>query len=133
MRSPAQARDYIRSGPMAMRARHGFGLDAMVLRETGAPVGICGLLRRDTLDDVDIGFALLPAYSGLGLAREAARATLERAARDFGLRRVAAITVPANAASIRLLESLGFAFERMVRLGDDPKELRLYARALEPC
>jgi RimJ/RimL family protein N-acetyltransferase len=59
-----QARDYVRNGPMAMQAQHGFGLDAVVLRETGVPIGICGFLRRDTLDDVDIGFACLPACGG---------------------------------------------------------------------
>jgi RimJ/RimL family protein N-acetyltransferase len=126
-----QARDYARNGPMAMHARHGFGLDAVVLRETGVPIGLCGLLKRDTLDDVDIGFAFLPAYCGLGLAREAAVATLQ-AARACGLERIVAITAPGNAASIRLLESLGFHFERMLRMQDDADELRLYACSLEP-
>ena len=125
-----QARAYVRNGPMAMHARHGFGLDAVVLRDTGTPVGICGLIRRDTLDDVDVGFAFLPAYCGLGYAREAATAVLRHAG-GLGLLRVVAITVPDNAASIRLLESLGFHFERMLRMRSDPDELRLYARTLD--
>jgi RimJ/RimL family protein N-acetyltransferase len=126
-----QAREYVRNGPMAMHARHGFGLDAVVLRESGLPIGICGLIRRDTLDDVDIGFAFLPAYCGLGYAREAATAVLRHAG-GLGLQRIVAITVPANAASIRLLESIGFQFERMLRMRDDPDELRLYACSLQP-
>ena len=129
-----QACDYVRNGPMAMRARHGFALDAVVLRDTGVPIGICGLLKRDTLDDVDIGFAFLPAYCGLGFAREAAVATLQHGARQSGLKRIVAITAPGNADSIRLLESIGFRFERMLRLRDDPDELRVYACLLpEPC
>ena len=130
VRTLQQARDYIRNGPMAMRAQHGFALDAVLLRETGMPTGICGLLKRDTLDDVDIGFAFLPAYCGLGFAREAALATLRHGARESGLKRVVAITAPGNAASIRLLESIGFRFERTLRMQGDADELRLYACVL---
>jgi len=131
VRTPQQAHDYVRNGPMAMHARHGFGLDAVVLRETGVPIGLCGLIKRDALDDVDLGFAFLPAYRGAGYAREAALAVLRHAGRKLGLQRIVAITVPRNDASIGLLESLGFRFERDLRMPGDPKELRLYACSLE--
>lgn len=127
VRTLADARDYVRDGPAAMHARHGFGLDAVVLKDSGLPIGICGLLKRDTLDDVDIGFAFLPAWRGNGYAREAATATLQHATQVLGLKRVVAITSLDNTASIRLLESIGFHFERILDMPGDAKTLRLFA------
>ena len=92
---------------------------------------MCGLLKRETLDDIDIGFAFLPAYWGQGYAREAATATLAHARGDLGLRRVVAITSVDNDASIGLLGRLGFVFERMTRLGEGD-EVRLFALELRP-
>ena len=116
---------YIVDGPITMYAARGFGLYLVERKEDGAPIGICGLIKRDTLEDVDIGFAFFPAYWGHGYAREAVAATLEHARRDIGLGRVVAITSPDNTGSIRLLESVGFVQEGMLRLsGDD--EVRLF-------
>lgn len=127
VRSLDQARAYVQAGPMASYAQHGFGLYAVVERMTRQPVGICGLLRRPTLDDVDIGFAFLPAFRALGYARESAQAVLGHAHAVLGIRRVVAIVAPGNAASARLLERLGFRFERLFRHGESDEELRLFS------
>ncbi|TWI07352.1 GNAT family N-acetyltransferase [Aerolutibacter ruishenii] len=119
------ARDFLRNGPLAMYARHGFGLYCIERAADGAAMGLCGLIKRDTLDDVDIGYALLPQYWGQGYAREAAAATLEHGVRDIGLQRIVAITSPGNGSSARLLESLGFRFERMLSLSRDD-EVKLF-------
>jgi RimJ/RimL family protein N-acetyltransferase len=124
------ARRYIAEGPVAMRKRHGFALDVVERKEDGAAMGLCGLIKRDTLDDVDLGFAFLPPYRGLGYAREACVAVLARAAREFAFLRVAAITSPDNAPSIRLLGSLGFAFVRRMKLTPDDAGTNLYMRSL---
>jgi [ribosomal protein S5]-alanine N-acetyltransferase len=108
------ARDYITHGPCAMYARFGFGLYRVELRKSGIPIGLCGLVKRDWLDDVDMGYALLPAYRGQGYAHEAAASTLNHGRTALGLKRVAAIVSPGNTDSIRLLERLGLRFERMV-------------------
>lgn len=126
VRNLDDARDYIRKGPLEMYARHGFGLYCIERGADGAMMGLCGLIKRDTLDDVDIGYALLPQYWGHGYAREAARATLEHGRREHRLQRVVAITSPGNASSARLLESLGFRFERMLPLTRDD-EVKLFA------
>ena len=97
------------------------------LKKDGVAVGICGLLNRDALDDVDIGFAFLPEFWGRGFASEAASAVLGLAQSEFGIDRIVAVTTPDNTASIRILERLGMAFEKMVRLSDDGPALRLYA------
>lgn len=119
------ARDYLRNGPLAMYEDHGFGLYCIERADDGTAMGMCGLIKRDTLDDVDIGYALLPQYWGQGYAREAAHATLQHGLRDFGLQRVVAITSPGNASSARLLESLGFRLERMLSLSRDD-EVKLF-------
>lgn len=126
VRTLDDARRYIADGPMAMYARHGFGLYLVERRADAAPLGICGLLKRDTLDDADIGFAFLPAYWGRGYAREAVVATLAQAREAFGLARVAAIASPGNTSSIRLLESVGFVFERALRMPGEDHDVRLF-------
>lgn len=130
VRTLDDARGYIDNGPRAMYATHRHGLLAVETRDDGVPIGICGLLKRDTLDDVDLGFALLPAWRGRGYAIEAAAATLEWGRSQRGLRRVVAITSHGNASSGRLLEKVGFAYERDVRLGADAEPLRLYGVAI---
>ncbi|HWS52810.1 MAG TPA: GNAT family N-acetyltransferase [Pyrinomonadaceae bacterium] len=124
------ARDYIARGPAASYERHGFGLYLTELKESGVPAGICGLIKRETLEDVDLGFAFVPKFWGQGLARESAAAVLEYARGPLGLKRVAAVTAVDNHASIRLLEKLGFRFERMVRLSEGDEEIKLFARDL---
>jgi [ribosomal protein S5]-alanine N-acetyltransferase len=123
------ARRYLRDGPMAMYAAHGFGLYLVERKQDRVPIGLCGLLKRDTLEDVDIGFAFLPSSWGHGYAREAATATLGHARDAFGLTRVVAVTAPDNADSIRLLESIGFVFERMLRLAGSDHDVRLFGRS----
>lgn len=127
VRSLDDARDYLRKGPLEMYAQHGFGLFGVELRETGALIGMCGLIKRDSLDDVDIGFAYLPAYRAQGFAREAAAATLDYAKDVVKLARVVAIVSPANHASARLLERVGLRFEYALRPADDADPVDLFA------
>jgi RimJ/RimL family protein N-acetyltransferase len=128
VRSFDDARGYLERGPIAMYEKHGFSLFAVVLKETGATIGMCGLIRREALEDVDVGFAFLPAYRGKGYALESAKAVMEHAWGPLKLARLVAIVDPANAPSIRLLETLDFAFERTMKLPNDDAELHLYAR-----
>jgi RimJ/RimL family protein N-acetyltransferase len=120
------ARGYILTGPMAMVARLGFGFDVVERKEDGCPIGVCGLAKRDFLDEVDIGYAFLPQYGGQGYALEAATAVLAHA-RELRLKRVVATVRPDNLASIRLLGKLGLRFERMIQAPDTARELQLFA------
>jgi len=108
------ASGYLRDGPLASYARHGHGLDLVVEKASGAPLGICGLLKRDHLPAPDLGFALRPAHWSQGFAREAAAAALAHGRAALGIGRVLAITSLDNPPSIRVLEKLGFRFERIV-------------------
>ena len=123
------ARRYLEQGPLTMYACEGFGLLRVESKADGAPMGLCGLLRRDTLPDADIGFAFLPRWRGAGYAREAAAAVLQHARQGLGLNRIVAITTQNNTASGRLLEALGLRYERDIRMSGDSELLRLYAWA----
>jgi len=121
------ARNYIEQGPRAMQAKHGFGLWCVESRADGTALGMCGLIKRDTLEHVDIGFAFLARHRGRGYAREAAQGTLAHAG-GLGLKTLAAITDPANARSIHLLEGLGFRFQEQRSLSPDAEPLCIYLR-----
>lgn len=118
---------YIVNGPVASYARNGFGLWLVMLKETNESIGMCGLIRRENLEDVDIGYALLPKFWSQGYAVEAARAVKEYAKDVAGLKRLVAIVDPTNEGSIRVLEKLGLRYEKMVRLSADDIDLKLFA------
>ena len=121
------ARRYIAEAVLAMYRESGFGLYLGELKATATPIGLCGLVRREGLDDADIGFALLSRFRGHGYALEAARAVMRHALETLGLPRVVAITSPDNRASRRILEALGLSFERMISLRPDEPEIMLYS------
>jgi ribosomal-protein-alanine N-acetyltransferase len=127
VRTVEDAREYITLGPQASYTRFGFGLYLVELRTPPAPIGICGILKRDQLPEPDIGFAFRPAYWSQGYALEAATAVRDYARDALGLPRLLAIVSPANASSIRLLERLGFGYESMTRLGAEASDVKLYS------
>lgn len=124
------ARAYIRNGPAASYKKNGFGLYLIALKETQEPIGMCGLIRREGLDDVDIGYALLPRFWSKGYAVEAAQAVKEYARDVIGLKRLVAIVDPTNEPSIRVLERVGLRYEKMVRLSEDDIDLKLFSTPL---
>ncbi|HTU67752.1 MAG TPA: GNAT family N-acetyltransferase [Steroidobacteraceae bacterium] len=127
VRNADDAHRYLREGPMAMYDRYGFGLWLVSRRDDGAPIGMCGLLKRDILPDADIGYAFVPEVWGQGYAFEAAQATLEHGVRKFGLKRLIGVVSDHNAASIRVLEKLGLRFERLFAMRADEPEVLLYS------
>lgn len=106
--------------------KYGFGFYKICLNETNTAVGICGLIKRDFLDDIDIGYALLPEYEGEGYAFEATQALFEYAESQLGLSKILAFTTPDNERSIHLLEKLGFSFVKTFLYPDTDEELNLY-------
>ena len=123
------AKNYLINGPMKSYRANGFGLSMVEMKDGSVPIGMCGLIKRDSLDDIDIGFAMLPLYSGKGYGYEAASATMDHAKNSIGLTRVVAITVADNIYSIGLLKKLGMQFEKMMQL-DEEKELMLFSKKI---
>ncbi|HNU87546.1 MAG TPA: GNAT family N-acetyltransferase [Ferruginibacter sp.] len=122
------AKEYIKNGPQKSYAQLGFGLYAVKLKRSGKAIGMCGLLRRDTLDDADIGFAFLPKYTGKGYAFESAETVLKHAHESLKMKRILAITSIDNASSVKLLERLGFCLLKRVRLTPGSEELNLFEK-----
>jgi RimJ/RimL family protein N-acetyltransferase len=127
VRTIDDARNYILRGPVDSYERFGFGLYLTELKENGAPIGICGLLKRESLEDVDVGFAFLPQFWRKGYAFESASAVMTHGRKVVGLKRIVAITSPDNDASIKVLKKLGLRFERMIKLSEDEPEIKLFA------
>jgi len=127
VRTLDDARTYIRNGPLKSYAENGFGLYRVGLKESDAAMGICGLIKRETLTDPDIGFAFLPEYWNQGYAYESAEAVMQHARAELGLGRILAITSPDNDASGKLLGRIGLRFQRVVRLSEDTAKVKLFA------
>lgn len=125
VRTLEDAKNYIVSGPMKMYSQMGFGLFMVEQKEGSIPIGMCGLIKRDTLDNVDIGFAFLSTYQTQGYGFESASATLNYGHEQQDLKRILAITSLENYASSRLLEKIGMKYEGTIIL--DKEELKLFA------
>lgn len=132
VRTLDDARRTIRDGAGAMQKAHGFSMYLVQRRSDGAAIGLCGLIKRDTLPGVDIGYAMSPAYWGQGYAYEAAAAVLAHGRDRIGLTRLLAIASPDNVASIQLLHKLGLSFVERLQLDGAPGGTNLYALDFPP-
>jgi RimJ/RimL family protein N-acetyltransferase len=126
VRTIQDAQAYIQNGPVDSYAKNGFGLFTVELKEAGIPIGMCGLIRRDVLPDVDLGYALLERYWNKGYAFEAAAAVLDYGYKTVGLKRIIAITAPYNDASAKVLEKIGFQFAGIIDLPTLGGESKLF-------
>ena len=127
VRTLEDARRYIAERFTAGYRRDGFGFWLVEPKDACAPAGICGLVKRDALPGIDVGYAFLPPFRSKGYAYESASAVVAYARDALGLKRVYAIVNSDNAISIRVLEKLGMKFERMVSLAPDEPSVRLFA------
>ena len=126
VRTEEDAERYLRDGPIGSYEHNGFGLYLVRLEGNGEAIGICGLLKRDGFDTPDLGFAFCEKHWGLGYASEAARAVLEYGQTELGLARIIALADAANEASVRVLEKLGFRFERNVTMQGESEKVCQY-------
>lgn len=126
VRTLDDARNYIVTGPMSSYDRNGFGLYLVLLKDELISIGICGLIKRDSLPDVDLGFAFLPEFWRKGYAFESASAVMAYARCPLGLSQIVAITDVDNLASGKVLEKLGMRFDRLIRLADSAQDIKLF-------
>ena len=132
IRTLDESRASIETGALASQEKFGFSFYLVEDRTTHLPMGICGLTKRDSLDDVDLGYAFLPEFCGQGYAYEAALAVLTHTKNSLPIKQLAAITSPTNERSNRLLIKLGFIFQKTTLLAGDNTETRLYRLVLQP-
>lgn len=132
IRTLEAAKESILEGPIASQNKNGFSFYMVRRRNDDVAIGMCGLIKRDTLIDVDIGYALLPQYVGQGYALEAASAVVQYAHRVLGLAKLAAITSPNNQRSNQLLKKIGFILEKVTVLQGEERETNLYGLQFSP-
>ncbi len=137
VRTLEQAREYIETRFTNSYRDNGFGLFLVELKQAEndpytflnsrisarTPIGLCGFVKRDTLPEPDIGFALLPQHEKKGYAFESADAVMRYGKETLKFTRVLAITTLDNESSGRLLVKIGFAFEREIEMGDEVLKL----------
>jgi RimJ/RimL family protein N-acetyltransferase len=126
VRTTEEAIGYLTNGPLKSYAENGFGLYLVATRANDTPIGMCGIIKRPTLDNPDIGYALLPAFAGMGYAYEMASAVLHHALHELKLSSICAITLPVNASSVKLLEKLGFTNKGPFVAADTKETLLLF-------
>jgi RimJ/RimL family protein N-acetyltransferase len=126
-----EASQYILTGPIESYQQHGYGLYLVELKTIGESIGICGLVKRSSLPDADIGFAFLPSYRSKGYAYEAAAAVLAYGQQSLGLKRILGITLPENSNSIKVLRKIGLRYDRMMRLINEDREVMLFTTDTE--
>jgi RimJ/RimL family protein N-acetyltransferase len=129
VKTTKQAQEYLENGPIKSYLTNGYGLYIVELKSDGKPIGMCGLIKRNYLEYLDIGFAFLPDYNGKGYAYEIAEKTLQYAFGVLKQEKILAITLPENIPSIRLLEKLGLEYEGKVMDKISNEELSVYAIA----
>ena len=128
IRNIREAKMFLHQGPMKMYEQQGFGMYMVELSDGLVPVGVCGLLKREYLDDVDLGYGFLTRFLGLGYALEAAAAIVVLAKERFALEKLVAIVDAQNERSIHLLLKLGMHFDKYQE--ETPKLVSLYALPL---
>lgn len=121
------AQRHMEQNYLPMYPRLGFGLWLIADKETGTPMGMCGILKRDSLPDADIGFAFLPQYIGKGIAREAASHCVDWYRQHYPQQPLLAIVQEDNIASIKLLEKLEFVYDG-IHLSEEDVPLKRYKR-----
>lgn len=126
LKTDNDAQAFIEERLQASYREFGFGFYLVIEKASGAPIGICGLAKRLVLEHVDVGYALLPVFRGRGYAFEATTAMMEHGRVVHGLSRIGAIISPGNVRSVNVVEKLGMAFEKMVRLSPEDDEIMLY-------
>ncbi|MEO7044535.1 MAG: GNAT family N-acetyltransferase [Ferruginibacter sp.] len=126
VRTISEAENYLATGPIKSYAENGFGLWLFSLKENNKPIGMCGLIKRDTLEDVDIGYAMLPEQENKGYAFEICNATINYGKATLALDRIIAITTKGNVRSCSLLNKIGLHFEKIISLGEGKEELMLF-------
>ncbi len=127
IKTEEQAKEYLQKGPLKSYEVNRFGLSLVEMKNDRTPIGMCGILKRDNLENPDIGFAFLPEFTGKGFAFEIANATMVYAKDKLKLPVIFAITVSNNKTSIKLLEKIGMKFIKLFCLPNDHEELMLYS------
>lgn len=125
IRTIEAAEEHIRTKFIKTYEESNLGFYGLILKDSDEFIGIAGLVDREGIDHVDIGYGLLPGFRGKGFAFEATKAIYDYGYDTLKLEKIVAIVNPDNIPSIKLLNKLGLHYEKMVRLPDEEKDILL--------
>ena len=131
VRSTEDAVEFIKKDFLQSYHLNGFGTFHLSLKETGIPIGSCGLKKREYLHFPDIGYVLLPEYYGLGYAFEIAQAVRQYGILQLGFTNIHAMILPENERSVHLIVKLNFQYDRDLILPVTGEKVSLYTYASE--
>ncbi len=103
--------------------KYGYGRLAVVDKTNNLFIGFSGLKYIPELDEVELGYRFFREYWGKGIATEAGKASIQFGKEHLGLKRIIGLVNPDNIASIRVLEKLGFQYEKNVLYIDEEADL----------
>lgn len=126
LKTEEDAANYIINRLMPSYALNGFGFYLCSLKADNLPIGICGMVKRDSLEHTDIGFAFLPQFEGKGFGYESASAVMHYAQTTLGIQTLAGICNSDNASSIALLKKLGLRYQKMILLPGETEEIMYF-------
>ncbi|MDN3642752.1 GNAT family N-acetyltransferase [Lutimonas halocynthiae] len=127
IRTIEETEEYIRTRFLKTYDEVGFGFYSLIRKSDQQIIGIAGLVDREGLDHIDIGYGMLPEFRGKGYAFEATKAVYDYGYKDLKLDKIIAIVNPDNPSSIKLLSKLGLEFEKMIRLPDEEIDIMLFS------
>jgi [ribosomal protein S5]-alanine N-acetyltransferase len=130
IKTETDAKNYIQTGPLQMYKDFGFGLFLVTLKENAIPIGLCGLIKRPSLENIDLGYAFLPEYTGKGYAFEATKAVIKYGKEQLSIDKIVAITTIDNLNSEKVLLKLGFSFDSIIIENNASEELKLFTKVL---
>lgn len=125
IRTLDEAEKAIQTGHQEVQEKMGFSLFLVERKSDGQAIGLCGLVKRPELDNIDIGYAYLPEFGGQGYAFEAGSGVIQFAKTNLKLDKLVAITSLHNKASENLLLKMGFQIDAVLPWNDG-KEVKYY-------
>lgn len=113
-----EAQQRMEQGPLADYQKYGYGRFAVELKSSGEVIGFCGIKYLPEIDLPEVGYRYLKEYWGLGIGTEAALACVEFARTDLNIKKLIALIIPENTASIRVAEKLGMTRGPLIHIYD---------------
>jgi ribosomal-protein-alanine N-acetyltransferase len=115
-----EAKERLEQGPLSDYEEYGYGRFAVEYKETGKVIGFCGIKYLPEIDLPEVGYRYLKEYWGKGIGTEAANICVDFARTDLKIKKLIALIVPENIASIRVAEKLGMTRGPLIHIyGED--------------
>lgn len=92
--------------------KFGFGVTAMIWKETGEMIGWGGLMPLENTGEIEVGYGMIKEFWGKGIGLETALGWLDYGFNQAGLERIVAVAQPENTGSWRIMEKCGMRYEK---------------------